>query len=110
MLDTIRVEMLGASTLSAAELRLLPLLATHLTLAEIGQRLDLSRNTVKTGDLHVSEARGVDAERGHPPGRGDRSAQPLAERTEKSTTSAVNSLRVSITTAAASRAPASGGK
>jgi LuxR family maltose regulon positive regulatory protein len=38
----------GASSLTTAELRLLPLLATHLTLQEIGDRLYLSRNTVKT--------------------------------------------------------------
>ncbi|MBK9178697.1 MAG: LuxR family transcriptional regulator [Acidimicrobiales bacterium] len=34
------------STLTAAELRLLPYLQTHLTLAEAGQRLYVSRNTV----------------------------------------------------------------
>jgi LuxR family maltose regulon positive regulatory protein len=38
----------GASTLTAAELRLLPLLATHLTLAEIAAELYVSRNTVKS--------------------------------------------------------------
>ena len=38
----------GASALTDAELRLLPLLATHLTFPEIGQELFLSRNTVKT--------------------------------------------------------------
>src|SRR4029453_17799386 len=38
----------GASSLPAAELRLLPLLSTHLTLLEIGERLHLSRNTVTT--------------------------------------------------------------
>ena len=36
------------SVLSAAELRLLPYLQTHLTLNEIGQRLHVSRNTVST--------------------------------------------------------------
>jgi LuxR family maltose regulon positive regulatory protein len=36
------------STLTAAELRILPLLPTHLSLAEIAQQLVLSRNTVKT--------------------------------------------------------------
>ncbi|MGL6277923.1 MAG: LuxR C-terminal-related transcriptional regulator, partial [Gaiella sp.] len=35
-------------TLTAAELRLLPYLTTHLTFREIGERLFLSRNTVKT--------------------------------------------------------------
>ena len=36
----------GAQPLTAAELRLLPYLQTHLTLAEIGERLFVSRNTV----------------------------------------------------------------
>jgi LuxR family maltose regulon positive regulatory protein len=35
-------------SLTGAELRLLPYLATHLTFVEIGQRLYLSQNTVKT--------------------------------------------------------------
>jgi len=38
----------GASALTAAELRLLPLLATHLSLAEIAAELAISRNTVKS--------------------------------------------------------------
>ena len=38
----------GASSLTTAELRLLPLLSTHLTLKEISERLYVSRNTVKT--------------------------------------------------------------
>jgi len=38
----------GASSLTTAELRLLPLLATHLTLPEISQRLYLSKHTVKS--------------------------------------------------------------
>jgi LuxR family maltose regulon positive regulatory protein len=38
----------GASSLTSAELRLLPLLSTHLSLAEIGTRLNVSRHTVKT--------------------------------------------------------------
>ncbi len=39
---------LGASSLTAAELRLVPLLSTHLTYPEIGERLFISRHTVKT--------------------------------------------------------------
>jgi LuxR family maltose regulon positive regulatory protein len=39
---------LGASSLTAAELRLVPLLPTHLTYPEIGERLFISRHTVKT--------------------------------------------------------------
>jgi LuxR family maltose regulon positive regulatory protein len=38
----------GASSLTAAELRLVPLLHTHLTYPEIGERLFISRHTVKT--------------------------------------------------------------
>ena len=38
----------GASALTAAELRLLPLLATHLSLAEIAAELGISHNTVKS--------------------------------------------------------------
>jgi LuxR family transcriptional regulator, maltose regulon positive regulatory protein len=38
----------GASALTAAELRLLPLLSTHLTFPEIGQDLFLSPHTVKS--------------------------------------------------------------
>jgi LuxR family maltose regulon positive regulatory protein len=38
----------GASSLTAAELRVLPLLATHLTFPEIGAELFLSPNTVKS--------------------------------------------------------------
>jgi len=39
---------LGASALTAAELRLLPLLATHLSFPEIAAEMYLSRNTVKS--------------------------------------------------------------
>jgi len=38
----------GASALTAAELRLLPLLSTHLSFPEIGEELFLSRHTVKS--------------------------------------------------------------
>ena len=38
----------GASALTAAELRLMPLLSTHLSFAEIGAELFLSPNTAKT--------------------------------------------------------------
>jgi LuxR family maltose regulon positive regulatory protein len=39
---------LGASALTVAELRLLPLLPTHLSFPEIGEKLFLSRNTIKS--------------------------------------------------------------
>ncbi len=47
-LDTVRDEIHGVSSLTTAELRLLPYLPTHLSWPEIGERLFLSRNTVKT--------------------------------------------------------------
>jgi LuxR family transcriptional regulator, maltose regulon positive regulatory protein len=37
----------GASALTAAELRLLPLLSTHLSFPQIGEELFLSRHTIK---------------------------------------------------------------
>jgi len=43
----------GLASLSPAELRLLPLLATHLTFAEIGERLYLSKHTVKTQAMSI---------------------------------------------------------
>jgi LuxR family maltose regulon positive regulatory protein len=52
-LDTARQVGKGASSLSTAELRLLPLLATHLSFPEIGQRLYVSRNTVKTQAVSI---------------------------------------------------------
>jgi LuxR family maltose regulon positive regulatory protein len=51
----------GASSLTAAELRLLPLLPTHLTLEQIAERLYLSRNTVKTQAASVYRKFGVNS-------------------------------------------------
>jgi LuxR family maltose regulon positive regulatory protein len=48
-----------ASSLTPAELRLLPLLATHLSFREIGERLFISRNTVKTQAIAVYRKFGV---------------------------------------------------
>jgi LuxR family transcriptional regulator, maltose regulon positive regulatory protein len=42
-----------AMSLTAAELRLLPYLATHLTFPEIGSRLFISRTTVKTEAVSI---------------------------------------------------------
>jgi LuxR family maltose regulon positive regulatory protein len=42
-----------ATALTAAELRLLPLLTTHLSFAEIAERLFVSRNTVKTQAISI---------------------------------------------------------
>ena len=47
-LATTHAHAAGASSLTAAELRLLPLLSTHLSYQEIGERLHVSKNTVKT--------------------------------------------------------------
>ncbi len=43
----------GPSALTAAELRLLPLLATHLTFAEIGAGLSLSPHTAKSQAMSI---------------------------------------------------------
>jgi LuxR family maltose regulon positive regulatory protein len=42
-----------AMSLTGAELRLLPYLATYLTIPEIGTRLFISRNTVKTQAVSI---------------------------------------------------------
>jgi LuxR family transcriptional regulator, maltose regulon positive regulatory protein len=52
-LETARAALPGSSSLSAAELRLLPLLSTHLSFREIGERLYISQNTVKTQAISV---------------------------------------------------------
>ena len=49
----------GSSTLTPAELRLLPLLATHRSFREIGGQLHISRNTVKTQAISVYRKLGV---------------------------------------------------
>ena len=50
---TIRADAPGVSTLTEAELRLLPYLATHLSFREIGDRLFVSRHTVKSHAMAV---------------------------------------------------------
>ena len=52
-LKTMRAHAPGASTLTEAELRLLPYLATHLSFREIGERLYVSRHTVKSHAMAV---------------------------------------------------------
>lgn len=49
----------GASLLTTAELRLLPLLPSHFSFEEIGERLHLSRNTIKTQAASVYRKLGV---------------------------------------------------
>ncbi len=58
-LDLLRIEMLGASSLTTAELRLLPLLPTHLSFEEISRRLYVSRNTVKSQAHSIYRKLGV---------------------------------------------------
>jgi LuxR family maltose regulon positive regulatory protein len=52
-LKTMRAKSPGASTLTAAELHVLPYLATHLTFPEIAERLYLSRHTVKSHAMAI---------------------------------------------------------
>jgi LuxR family maltose regulon positive regulatory protein len=59
MVDAIHLGAVGASSLTAAELRLLPLLATHLSYTEIGDRLYVSRNTVKSHAVSIFRKLGV---------------------------------------------------
>jgi LuxR family maltose regulon positive regulatory protein len=49
----------SGSALTAAELRVLPLLSTHLSFREIGERLYVSRNTIKTQAISVYRKLGV---------------------------------------------------
>jgi LuxR family maltose regulon positive regulatory protein len=48
-----------SSGLTRAELRLLPFLSTHLSFKEIGERLHVSRNTIKTQAISVYRKLGV---------------------------------------------------
>jgi LuxR family maltose regulon positive regulatory protein len=43
----------GASALTAAELRLLPLLSTHLSFPQIAEELFVSRNTIKSQAVSI---------------------------------------------------------
>ena len=52
-LKTMRADAPGASTLTEAELRLVPYLTTHLSFREIGERLYVSRNTVRSQAMAV---------------------------------------------------------
>jgi LuxR family transcriptional regulator, maltose regulon positive regulatory protein len=58
-IDSLRETTTSAARLTTAELRLLPLLSTHLTFREIGEQLYLSRHTVKTQALSVYRKLGV---------------------------------------------------
>lgn len=52
-IEMVRVEAPGASTLTTAELRLLPLMATQLSFREVGERLFVSYNTVRSQAMSV---------------------------------------------------------
>jgi LuxR family transcriptional regulator, maltose regulon positive regulatory protein len=68
-LDTIHREVMGASSLTRAELRLLPLLPTHLTFREIGERLYISpQHGEEARWVGVPEARRVLPQSGRPAG------------------------------------------
>jgi LuxR family transcriptional regulator, maltose regulon positive regulatory protein len=58
-LDRTRGGTVGVASLTTAELRLLPLLPTHLTFREIGERLFVSQHTVKTQALSIYRKLGV---------------------------------------------------
>ena len=60
-LATTSARAVGASSLTAAELRLMPLLSTHLSYQEIGERLHVSKNTVKTQAYSAYRKLGVSA-------------------------------------------------
>jgi LuxR family transcriptional regulator, maltose regulon positive regulatory protein len=81
--ETIAREGVGGSSLTTAELRVLPLLATHLTFREIAERLYLSPYTVKTQALSVYRKFGVSSrsaaiERAHGVGVLDHGSPPGA--------------------------------
>ena len=63
-LETMRTNAPGASTLTEAELRLLPYLATHLSFREIGERLYVSRHTVKSQAMAVYRKLNVNSRNG----------------------------------------------
>jgi LuxR family maltose regulon positive regulatory protein len=58
-LDRMPSGAVGASSLTTAELRLLPLLQTHLTFRGIGERLFVSPHTVKTQAISIYRKLGV---------------------------------------------------
>jgi LuxR family transcriptional regulator, maltose regulon positive regulatory protein len=53
LLESSTTTLAGSSTLTAAELRVLPLLPTYLSFQDIAERLTISRNTVKTHAMSI---------------------------------------------------------
>jgi LuxR family maltose regulon positive regulatory protein len=58
-LDKIRADVAGASSLTAAELRVLPLLLSYRSFREIGEELHVSRHTVKSHAMSIYRKFGV---------------------------------------------------
>jgi LuxR family maltose regulon positive regulatory protein len=58
-LDTMRMAGVGSSSLTAAEVRLLPLLETHHSFREIGSQLRVSQHTVKSQAMSIYRKFGV---------------------------------------------------
>jgi LuxR family transcriptional regulator, maltose regulon positive regulatory protein len=58
-LDQLRSQVIAAVPLSSAELRLVPLLATHLSFREMGQQLYVSPHTVKSQAMSIYRKLGV---------------------------------------------------
>jgi LuxR family maltose regulon positive regulatory protein len=58
-LDHLGSDVIGTAPLTTAELRVLPLLATHLSFREMGQRLYVSQHTVKTQAMSIYRKLGV---------------------------------------------------
>jgi LuxR family maltose regulon positive regulatory protein len=58
-IDSMQTGRVGASSLTAAELRLVPYLPTHLTFPQIADRLHVSRNTIKTQAISIYQKLGV---------------------------------------------------
>ena len=63
-LDTMRMDALGAASLTAAEVRLLRLLGTHYSFREIGGLLHLSQHTVKSQAMSIYRKFGVSSRSG----------------------------------------------
>jgi len=63
-LDTMKTTRFGASSLTTAELRVVPFLPTHLTFAQIAERLHVSRNTAKTQAISIYQKLGVSSRGG----------------------------------------------
>jgi len=57
--DHVRADAIGSAPLTTAELRVLPLLATHLSFREMGQRLYVSQHTVKSQAMSIYRKLGV---------------------------------------------------